>query len=368
MHHYDGYKLMNWNEQFCEDHGPASGTSRSWNEGIANGIKQEDCSDEDKDQEDKDRRNPVKVENNDEDGDEENDDYMSDVFTATTSDIRPGIAISHSQRRILKIESERKEYEERLKSQPKRAELEREMREKALQKPISSESKGFALLAKMGYKPGMSLGKQKEEYFATVYLKQFLFGDYQSRQRAASAQKQLIGDIMKSRKACQDLDLRNGLELPKSPYFWPIYKEKSTREALLDVRGGAPSSKRAHIVGVSEDGYECVDDDYESNDDGDDDEIYKYPNGKLAPAERELNELNETELMDRWICIVIGFGDNQSSHFLFGLRLEDLTAYLREEHNYCVWCGCQYESNEELSTQCPGSTRCEHEEDGALDE
>lgn len=37
--------------------------------------------------------------------------------------------------------------------------VERETREEALSKPISSDNKGFAMLSKMGYKPGMTLGR-----------------------------------------------------------------------------------------------------------------------------------------------------------------------------------------------------------------
>lgn len=45
---------------------------------------------------------------------------------------------------------------------------ERLRREEALNKPMGSESIGFALLAKMGFKPGMSLGKKKEGKFDEI--------------------------------------------------------------------------------------------------------------------------------------------------------------------------------------------------------
>ena len=38
--------------------------------------------------------------------------------------------------------------------------LEVEKREEGLQKTIGAENKGFALLSKMGYKPGMGIGKE----------------------------------------------------------------------------------------------------------------------------------------------------------------------------------------------------------------
>ncbi|KIH57832.1 hypothetical protein ANCDUO_11972 [Ancylostoma duodenale] len=60
-------------------------------------------------------------------GDEE-DDYMSDNFLMMTQDVKP----------------------------------EKVLREEALSKPVPETSKGFALMAKMGFKPGMSLGKKKD--------------------------------------------------------------------------------------------------------------------------------------------------------------------------------------------------------------
>ena len=41
-----------------------------------------------------------------------------------------------------------------------KAVVEHEKREEGLQSAISSDNKGFALLAKMGYKPGMGIGKK----------------------------------------------------------------------------------------------------------------------------------------------------------------------------------------------------------------
>lgn len=289
--------------------------------------------------------------------DDDEDDYMSESFTASVADVRPGLALSRTERRILKIEAEKYENAERLRKIPSRAEMEKELRETGLSKPVSEESKGFALLAKMGYKPGMSLGKKKEgeeegikepitidfktcrtglghkteeeakqKRRADLYVKaslarakvnNLLLGDFQKRKRTATVQKQINGDLMKSRKACQELDLRKGLLLPTVPYFWPIYKEKA------DEMDEHP--KRRQLRGESVDT-----------------ENFFYSNGKQAPAELQIDELAEDEIMD---------------------RLEDITVYLRGTHYYCIWCGCQYESEQDLRDQCPGSTRDSHEGD-----
>ena len=46
--------------------------------------------------------------------------------------------------------------------------LEHEKREEGLNKTISPENKGFALLQRMGYKPGMALGKKSKSYFSDL--------------------------------------------------------------------------------------------------------------------------------------------------------------------------------------------------------
>lgn len=42
------------------------------------------------------------------------------------------------------------------------------------------------------------------------------------------------------------------------------------------------------------------------------------------------------------------------------IRLSCILEYLRQEYFYCMWCGCQYESSEDLSTECPGEEEDDH--------
>ncbi|XP_067418772.1 G patch domain-containing protein 11 isoform X2 [Emydura macquarii macquarii] len=42
-------------------------------------------------------------------------------------------------------------------------------------------------------------------------------------------------------------------------------------------------------------------------------------------------------------------------------KLQILTAYLREEHLYCIWCGTAYEESEDLSSNCPGDSAADHD-------
>ncbi|KAJ3677651.1 hypothetical protein LUZ60_003375 [Juncus effusus] len=40
--------------------------------------------------------------------------------------------------------------------------------------------------------------------------------------------------------------------------------------------------------------------------------------------------------------------------------LDDILMKLRDEHNYCLYCGCQYETEEELTSSCPGPYEDNH--------
>ncbi|PPQ72345.1 hypothetical protein CVT24_002061 [Panaeolus cyanescens] len=42
-------------------------------------------------------------------------------------------------------------------------------------------------------------------------------------------------------------------------------------------------------------------------------------------------------------------------------RLHLVLSYLREKHSYCFWCGVQYESRDELKSQCPGAEEDDHD-------
>ena len=52
--------------------------------------------------------------------------------------------------------------------------LEKEKRDEGLGAAITSENKGFSLLAKMGYKPGMAIGKKGMFSVVTVILKVYV--------------------------------------------------------------------------------------------------------------------------------------------------------------------------------------------------
>lgn len=75
-----------------------------------------------------------------------------------SEDTRPGLVPKHIARQH-KQQAKQKELNEFNKIKPKKV-LEKEKREEGLSKTIGAENKGFAMLQKMGFKPGMTLGKK----------------------------------------------------------------------------------------------------------------------------------------------------------------------------------------------------------------
>ncbi|VDP06373.1 unnamed protein product [Heligmosomoides polygyrus] len=245
-----------------------------------------------------------------------------------------GLATSREHKRWLKMEAEKQNEKH-----------EKTLREEALSKPVPETSRGFALMAKMGFKPGMSLGKKKDENDLGSGIKEpipvevrscrtglglesdreqqakqrlqremdrmkrraeqhvELMHDYQKRKREVSNTRDLIRDILSSRKICVELDLRMDIELPKESWFWKSYPERKD-DCSEAVKFGRTES--------------------------DEDDFF---------------------FCSSLIRVLVDF---------FVHRLDRITYYLRETHRYCIWCGCQFENQEEFDNYCPGQDRQAH--------
>lgn len=103
--------------------------------------------------------------------------YHNFVFTFTffifsvVADIRPGLLKSHSDVRSFQALKRKRELDElNKKKNPNIKVLECEKRKEGLEKPLEQNNKGFALLQKMGYKPGDGIGKSGKHWLTFIYL------------------------------------------------------------------------------------------------------------------------------------------------------------------------------------------------------
>nr|XP_031360173.1 G patch domain-containing protein 11 isoform X1 [Lonchura striata domestica] len=238
---------------------------------------------------------------------EEEEDYMSDLFIK--QDVRPGLPMVRRVKEAIQKEEKQKEANEKNRQKSIKEE-EKERRDLVLKSALGSENKGFALLQKMGYKSGQALGKSGEGIVEPIPLniktgrsglgheelkkrkaeeklencRQKLHMKKQANEQAADQfrvrfktkqeERKMEGDLRKSQRACQQLDVQKDIDIPKETWFW-IEPDEEDKED------------------------ECTSTD-------------------LSVSE----------------------------------KLHILTAYLREEHFYCIWCGTTYEGKSEPFCRC----------------
>lgn len=255
-------------------------------------------------------------------GEDEEEDYMSDLFIK--QDVRPGLPMVRRVKEAIQKEEKQKEANERNRQKSVKEE-EKERRDLVLKSALGNENKGFALLQKMGYKSGQALGKSGEGIVEPIPLniktgrsglgheefkkrkaeeklenyRQKLHMKKQANEQAADQfrvrfknkqeERKMEGDLRKSQRACQQLDMQKDIDVPKETWYWlePEEEDKKDEEDKDD---------------------ECT-----------------------------------------------------SSDLSVSEKLQLLTAYLREEHFYCIWCGTTYEDSEDLSSNCPGDSAADHD-------
>lgn len=296
------------------------------------------------------------------------EDYMSDAILAKCEDKRPGIVPERIASKYKK-EERAKELNVKNRIKPLRV-LEHEKRNEGLNKAIGEGNKGFSLLQKMGYKPGMALGKtgtgraepvpinlrsgrgglgedterkRKQEEMAAwrasmrekrmrkeaEYQK-----DYRLQKSKMMAGREAESDLYKSQRVCEQLDEAENLAEPEETFFWTPTKMKLLmKEAEKHNTLSSSSSEEADPDEDPPVGFHFPD------------ELNKESYSHILNPESNKcdNEEDEDELPPT----------NE--------QLERLTAYLRSRYFYCVWCGTKYDDAEDLSCNCPGDTSKAHD-------
>eukprot|EP00094_Tigriopus_californicus_P012562 TCALIF_12147-PA protein Name:"Similar to GPATCH11 G patch domain-containing protein 11 (Bos taurus)" AED:0.17 eAED:0.20 QI:82/0/0/1/1/0.75/4/0/275 len=275
---------------------------------------------------------------------------MSEAFLSqcVQKDIRPGLKRTLPKQREHELAKQRSEGEQRRQAakwdKRQRMNLESEKREEGLQKSLDTSNKGFAMLAKMGYKSGQSLGKSnsgrvepigiqikidrgglgREAVLQEIALQKTTMMRARMARKARATSTQSIQeyrahmsrqrklqmvevDLRKSQKSCFQLDSAKEIRDPAESWFWPP-KVQDAPPIDPDSASNEPSAA-------------LINEEDEKDDDNDD------------ICELEVDE-----------------------------QLEILTNYLRMQYFYCLWCGTTFTDEPDIVTNCPGRTRQDHDD------
>ncbi|MQL95216.1 hypothetical protein Taro_027885 [Colocasia esculenta] len=256
-----------------------------------------------------------------EEGNEEGDDYMGDLSLFIPQELSSSSSSSSSCRKsssatapaIHPPKPKRTKgisWQEQRKLDRERKQREEDERTMAgLETAIPSTNVGFKLLQQMGYSPGSALGKGGAGRSEPVGL--------EIRRSRAGIGKLSPGE----ERARKERDLaerkRRGEENLMQEFGSRQKTQWKSRRIVADYR-------KADAALAQLENREVV----EPEGDGEDEE-------KKPEEEEEEEEITEEDL-------------------------QNVLMKLRNEHQYCLYCGCKYESVEALETNCPGLNEDDH--------
>jgi len=269
------------------------------------------------------------------------DDYMADGLIQQA--IRHEALMKAQQRTASKKKT--KPVPEVVKTKP-RAVLESEKREEGLSTAIAEDNKGFKLLALMGYKKGMPIGKQASGATA-------IQGPSPSTSTSTSSLPvnepllEPLPIILKKDKTGLgvDEDRRNNHLLQEHAI------EKMSTELLSNFKARMQSkfTEKKMASDVFNSLTLCKQLDVEK----------KIMNSEIYKNENEYDSADEKLVAEAETNVIIE--KTEFAQLEVSQKLLQVLQYLRMTHMYCYYCGTQYSSTEDLNSHCPGLTEAEHE-------
>lgn len=253
---------------------------------------------------------------------------MSDKFSCEkVPDVRPGLLFSQkSKREIQQLKKTRLDQERRQRVSLKRRP--QDQLEIGLASAIPKSNIGFSLLAKMGYKEGTSLGKTGKEGIMepigiTVKADRKGLGREAAIQQVRQKQQQLAREKM--------LKKADGEEFDPNEYRMRMVRKNQLKQVESDLYRCQRACQRLDIEMDFEEPTILWFWPEKPKEVGDSDEEEQPPE---VPEEEVQYEPHE--------------------------KLELVNDYLRTTHLFCHWCGVKYDSLDDMTTNCPGTTRDDH--------
>lgn len=281
---------------------------------------------------------------------DELEDYMRDDFLErlvqeadTTHQRRTGETYSQKrQRQLREIEAKnQRNIEEQRKRLPLPL-LEKERRSEGLKTAISDDNKGFKMLQKMGYQPGLPLGNPEkstaliEPIPVKMMAKRTGLGQSNDDEEASDAEDGLMRRLAaKKSEQAREEQYREQLNREQEQKLLDAQKSFHSRTLLKrnekQVRWDWGKSRAA-----------CEQLDRQNN---------RTDAHGFWPDDEKKGELSNEEVPEK----------EELSFETICDRLVAVTHYLRETYHYCHWCGALFENAEQLAEECPGETREAHD-------
>ncbi|KAK7278840.1 hypothetical protein RJT34_23878 [Clitoria ternatea] len=246
---------------------------------------------------------------------EQEDDYMGDLSQFLPSEPLHPPKFSSSKKTSDKKDPSVNSSKNRLKTLgwQERRKLERERKQQEedeqtlarVEAPIPQSNIGFKLLKQMGYTPGSALGKEGSGMAEPVGL-----------------------EIRRSRAGVGSVDPRK--EKRKKEEIMMDRKRRKEEDLMEEFGTRQKSQWQSRRV------------------------IINYNKAKAA-----LDQLENREIVEPQKNEDDEEGEEEEEEITED-ELHDVLMKLRDEFNYCLFCGCQYESKDALLANCPGTSEDDH--------
>lgn len=206
--------------------------------------------------------------------------------------------------------------------------------QQTLSQPLSTDNKGFQLMAKMGYKSGTGLGKQADARIEPI-------GICIKSDRGGLGREAAIAELAAKRQELRraHLLLKAGIE-SSAEVSSEAYRRRATQKAEerrlnYDLKRCQQTCESLDLAaGISEAELE-----------------FFWPPKPIDQTDEEESDTVTEEVQTE---------ETEAEQYSASEQLELLISYLRTGYKFCYWCGTHYESVEDLDTNCPGVTRDEH--------
>ncbi|KAI9188886.1 hypothetical protein H9P43_000308 [Blastocladiella emersonii ATCC 22665] len=301
------------------------------------------------------------------------DDYMSAAFLADPSPAggaaaKPAHQLTYAERRKQALRAQ------------ERTQLSKQEQLAAAQKRKLDESnKGMQLLKKLGFREGGGLGKQgtgiAEPLAVTMRDRRLGIGvktaedlkvehemkrarvlegkqdEFREWRASRFLEQQLEADVRKARKLAFEMDSK--AEARDATHLWPLVAQPKAPPAEVPA-GGGDNPEELFLAADSD------------NDDDEDDaprpfQVSAAPEPVpavepvLEPPEPGHDNNEDDDAPRPWTESAIAFESLPPAE-----QLAALIARLRERYLYCIYCGCGFDTGEEMAEACPGPGRDDH--------